>query len=165
MPEIQYLFLPQPARELVTAIDRGGPIECDQNPSISLGRMPNLEEIDDRFPLALACEYDPANSPVPVNDIKHSLERFAIGLQLVRPVDEFSDYWVKIDSRTQRVLMRSTSVALPENLAGPLLAYQQHHATRLEDVQRVIGLLPLSSRAMELHHGSWTHHAAQYIEP
>src|SRR5687768_7415729 len=103
MPEIQYLFLPQPARELVTAIERDGPIECGQIPRISLGGPRNLEQIRDRFRLALTCEYDPANSPIPVNDIRNHLERFAIGLQLVRPVDEFADYWLKFNTEAQRI--------------------------------------------------------------
>lgn len=157
MPEIQYLFLPQPNRELVTAIARGGPIECTQIPPISLRSAPVIEDIDDRFHATLACEYEPANSPVPVNDIRGYLERFAIGLQLVRPVDEFTDYWLKFNTEARRVLMRSVPLVLPENLGGPMLEYQQHHATRVEDVQRVIGFWPLLSRAMELHHGSWTH--------
>ena len=157
MPEIQYLFLPQASRELVLAIDRGGPIDCWQIPHISISRAPRLDQVDDRFQVAITCEYDPANSPVPVNDIRSHLETFAIGLQLVRPVDEFSDYWLRLNTETGRVLMRTASLALPENLGGPTLAYQQHHATRLEDVQRVIGLWPLLSQAMELHHGSWTH--------
>ena len=144
MPEVQYLFLTQPDRELVTAIDRGGPIECGQIPPISLSPAPNLEEmIHDRFRLALRCEYDPANSPVPVNDIRSHLEVFAIGLQLIRPVEEFSDHWLTMDSATHRIRMRSASLALPEDLSGPLLAYQQHHATTPGDVQRAIGLLPL----------------------
>jgi hypothetical protein len=160
MPEAQYLFLTQPAREVTTAIDQAGPIECSRIPPISLRSAPVIEEINNRFHVTLACEYDPANSPVPVNDIRSHLETFAIGLQMVRPVDEFSDYWVKINTETRRVLMRSVPLVLPENLGGPTLAYQQHHATRVEDVQRVIGLLPLLSRAMELHHGSWTHPCA-----
>src|ERR1041384_2181238 len=121
MAEAQYLLLTQPDRDLVNTINRDGPIECGRIPPISLSNSPNLDQIPARFPLALIFEYQPAQSPVPVNDIRSLLETFAIGLQLVRPVDEFSDFWLKINTETQRVLMRSASLVLPENLGGPTL--------------------------------------------
>ena len=157
MAEGQYIFLSQPHRDLVAAINRDGPIECHAALAIWLRSTPDLEGIERRFPLAISCEYDPANPPVPTGEIKHHLEVVAMALQLVRPVDEYSDYWLLFDSEARRIVLQSASLKLPENRSGPPLAYQQHHATRPEDVRRAMGLLPLLSRAMELHHGSWTH--------
>lgn len=152
----QFLFLTQPHRELLAAIDDGGPIPCGAAPPLELKRTPVLDGIQNRFPVALACEYDSANPPVPINEIRHHLEVSALALQLVRPVDEHTDYWLEFDDDALRILQRSATLALPENLSDPVLAYQQHHATRPEDVRRAAGLLPLLSRAMSPS-GSWTH--------
>src|SRR5882762_1242074 len=156
MPESQYLFLTQPARELVTAIDQRGRIQCNAILPIWLKRTPNLEGIQNRFPIALSCEYDSANPPVPFNGIRHHLEVVALALQLVKPVDEYSDYWLRFDDNAVRILERSATLALPESLSDPNLAYQLHNATSPEDVRRAVDLLPLLSRAMESA-GSWTH--------
>jgi len=84
------------------------------------------------------------------------LEVVALALQLVKPVDEYSDYWLRFDDNAVRILERSATLALPESLSDPNLAYQLHNATSPEDVRRAVDLLPLLSRAMESA-GSWTH--------
>ena len=157
MAEAQFLFLTHPHRDLVAAIDECGPIECKALPRISLRRTPNLEGIENRFPVALAWQNDPANPPVPAYEINHHLEVVAISLQLVKPVAEFADHWLRYDSEAQGSVLQSASLKLPENLSDPLLAYQQNHAIRPVDVHRAVALLPLLSRAMEPQHSSWTH--------
>src|SRR5258705_6969129 len=87
----------------------------------------------------------------------HHLQDVAISFQLVRPVDEFADYWLWYNYDQGRAIQYSPNLTLPENLSGPSLQYQQIHATHQTDVMRAVAFLPLLARAMEMHHGSWTH--------
>lgn len=116
MPEAQYLFLTQPHRELVAEIRNNGPLLCSNNLPIHLTIAPNLNEMINsplRFQVAISCEYDPANPPCPIGEIMHHLREVAIALQLVKPVDEFAEYWLRFNCEQNRALLYSPNLTLP----------------------------------------------------
>jgi hypothetical protein len=171
MAETQLLFLSDPSRELVATIDRNGPIQCFTTPSIYLMRPPKLDDtkggrilfpsnidgLNRDMQLAISSTQEDG-SLYSMEDIKHHLELVAIALHLAKPTPDFLEYWMVLDADGWVRYASSSIRMLPAHSSYMYLEYQQHHTITEQDVQRVIGILPLLSLAMERHAvGSWDH--------
>jgi hypothetical protein len=169
MTTTHFFFLRDRSRQLEEEVRMKGPIQVLASPLVELRLPSNLVSVNTNRLIsedalrwlselaAITCEYDSAAPPCPVEEIDHHLEVVGVALQLVKPTTGFMDYRLHVDSEHG---VRSVSIPAQHAhfaIVGPYLTYQQHHTVSPEDVKRAIGFLPVLSKAMELHHGSWVH--------
>ncbi len=166
--ETRLLYLPSASTELKQKIESDGRIRCLVHPPVYLDRphlpvngrrtrflsIENIRALNNF--LALSCKYDPAATKLTPDEVDHHLEEGATGLQLVKPTGNFCEYRVQVHSNGRIGFSTPTQfVALRPPTHD--LAYQQHHTILPDDVERAIRFLPQVTRALELHHSSWTH--------
>lgn len=167
MAETQFLLLRDASDELISLLEQDGSIQCVVAPPIHLARTPNFEQslgggilsannihkIHTSFTTSLTCTYDASAPPCPVDEIFHQLQVVAIALQLVKPTQDFHEYWMKVDD--QYGIRGATT--LPEVAIELYLRYQQHHTITESDVKRAIHFVPTLLQTLERGHSSWVH--------
>lgn len=167
MTKTLYFFLQDASQELLTELERNGPIQCSATPPIYLRRTPdfeaykgngvltpsNIDGIRGVLKSALTYENDDSN----FRQETHHLQVVATAIQLVKPTQMFCEYWIQTSENYGIQTAASKMRFVPNVLASPYLRYQYHHTITLGDVRRAIKIVPALAQALDQGHDSWTH--------
>jgi hypothetical protein len=165
----QLLLLRDCSSSLVQTVDSSGPIQCVSQPiPVSLTRPPRIDPETGRVPLTaeslreigrlltLRCDFD-TRFPGGVH-ARHTMDVFAIALQLVKPTRAFLQLRLQLDHLTMPELVSSPVRQLGFLIdSGVYLKYQQHNVLEEADVRRATGFAPMVATALDSRYGSWDH--------
>lgn len=165
----QLLMLRDCSANLVQSVERGGPIQCVNQPiAVHLTKPPKIvaatgrvllpqESVRemDRF-LTLRCDFD---TRLPGGEhARHTLNVVAIAVQLARPTRAFLKLWLQLDHLGMPELVSSPVRQLGFLIdSGVYLKYQQHNVLEEADVRRAVGIAPMVATALDSRYGSWDH--------